>query len=289
MKSFAAAVVAGLSLGTLPPLAVADTAVLSPSALAAWANAKSPDRPRCHSRVRGQDRFRAMCRFGPRSGERLFILADSHGTELSYALRARAKAENLRVTQITGSACPPANGFSPQVRELCAAFNADMLHALLRQRPATVLVALNSELWHKDPARAQYWTGLEETLIALKSAGHRVLLLGLVPTHTPGPLPETLSRLAGEGKDPEAYRYTLDGSIASGVRPALDAIIERTGVEHIPLMPALCGSAEPDTCRAMTDGVVHFFDGHHLSVPMAGKLLDEVILPAIRSGQVTPR
>lgn len=283
------AILVALSLAAgLPSPGLADsaaTAAPGPEALARAAQDKSPDRRRCHARAKGQDRFRDQCRAGPRRGHPVIVYADSHGTELAYALRQRARLENLRVTQVSGSACPPAIGFSPAMRPTCAAFTDTMLAAILDQPPSTIVMQANGELWQKEPNAAAFWTGYENAIEAIMAADHRVILLGPVPTHPGGALPGHLARLADQGENPQAYRFPVSGVFRTRVAPAVQAIAARQPVTYVPLAPHLCGSDAPTTCRAMTGRIVHYYDDHHLSVTKAGQLLDRVILPAIH-GQV---
>ncbi|MEM7767876.1 MAG: acyltransferase family protein, partial [Pseudomonadota bacterium] len=247
--------------------------------LAAYEAASSPDRARCHAKVRGQDRYRGACRFGPRGGERVIVFSDSHGTELSYAFRLHAKAHGLRVTQVTGSACPPAVAYFPDMRAQCAGHTDLMLKAITREKPATVIVQANYELWNSMAKSEQFWTGYEQTLATLTEAGHRVVVLGPIPTDPNGSLPLTLAQQVQLGRDPAAYQFPVDAAIRDEIKPRLEAILRRQTVEYIPLMPALCGGDV--TCRGMSGDTVAFFDSNHLSVPMAEQLLTETILPQI--------
>ena len=248
--------------------------------LMAAARDNSPERNSCHAKVRGADRFGDRCRFGPRNGKRVIVFSDSHGTELSYVLGQVARAEGLRVTQVTGSACPPALGFSPEMRPDCARHTERMLSGMVKQPPSTVLVQAYYELWQEEPTSAQFWSGLEDTVVALKGAGHRVIVLGPVPRDPNGPVPETLARLAQRGVDPIDYRFAVSPTIRADVQPRLEGLVARTGAAFIGLMPTLCGS--DTSCPGLVDGAVIYFDDHHLSVTVARQVADALILPALK-------
>lgn len=243
-----------------------------PLRLANFAKDFSPHRKKCHFKGRKVHSISDGCWLGNVAGRPVTVFADSHGTELAAAL---AENPDFRVRTITTSACSPA-GVS-NARPLCPAIAAKYLGELSRERPETIVLTAN---FAASSTNEGFWHGFDNAVATLTQAGHAVVVIGSVPSHTDGvPLPETLARRLALGSDPAAYRYPADASAEDLIDARLRAISTLHRAVYLPVRQELC----PDRtrCLGLLDGVPVLSDQHHLSVSGARNLIRRIGLAEV--------
>jgi peptidoglycan/LPS O-acetylase OafA/YrhL len=276
----------GIGVGTLAACAMAfihfnglpgrfSTDILS---IAAAARDSSPMRRACHFDGSLDGDYDKSCVLGAAVEPSIIVYGDSHGAELSVALASLAKARGESVRQLTASGCPPALGFSYPDRPECSAYNEKILRRLVALPPKTIVIASNSVSW-TDEHSDEYMRGLDEVLHALSSAGHRVIMLGLVPPHPIQlPVPASLARRAMFGKKPENYVFRPDMAKIRSLDSTLERMATSEGVRYVSLLPMLC---DRDRCKADIAGAVLYFDDNHMSVAGETLIATDLLAPLL--------
>jgi peptidoglycan/LPS O-acetylase OafA/YrhL len=253
--------------------------------LAAAGLDSSPFRDKCHFQGALKRTYDDTCVLGDKVDPKIIVYSDSHGAEFSAALGSLAKSRNESVRQITASACPPAANYSLSHGTRCGDYNAAMLARLIAIPPSTILIAANSMSWSTSRSD-QYWKGLQTTLAALHRAGHRLIVLGAVPSlpnHRPAP--EALARWVQLGNDPANFTFTPDAKRLRDVNAKLKDLAAEMDATYVPIAPAFCND---DRCRAYLEGAVLYFDDNHLSVSGANVLAKKLLVPLLWPETKTP-
>ena len=244
----------------------------------------SPLRRACHANGRGNLAFDDTCVFGPAEAPRVVLAADSHGAELSYALAGIARSGAIHFRQITGSSCPPALGFAPPSRPGCPRHVEIMLRGLQSEAPANLLITAYYFNWHANPAtRDQFWGGLDRFVGLMRKAGHSVVLLGGVPPHGSASLPETLAKNLLRGTQPSGYQFPVDRNLATEIDGRLQRLADRHAATFLPIAAIACSQEPMQTgrCSAFAHGHALYFDKHHLTNMVAGRIVARLILPQL--------
>lgn len=232
----------------------------------------SPLRATCHLGGRGDESFEELCRFGPESGPDMYILSDSHGTELSYALSKRAERDSFRLTQITSSYCPPSLGFRIGARPGCRAHNENIVSALSEQPPGTVVIVAYWMHWDTFAESEQFWGGISSTIERLQAAGHSVVLFGPTQPFRNGTLAPAVVRQAILDADLSDLSFSIERAAYERVEARLKGYADADGVSYVPLLEAVCQGK--DRCLAVMDGLPIYFDSHHITVSVAERIVD---------------
>lgn len=249
----------------------------TPATLAMFAAAEdiSPERWRCHREPAQDMRYDATCVLGAADvAPDTVIWGDSHGVELTYAWSERAALSGRAVRQITGSACPPTPGVYLPSRPSCQAANKDILDALLADDTVTrVVLTMNTEGYINNEGIpfTELHASLAETVAKLRATGKEVLLIGQIPNQHMD-VPAVAGQIVHRGADPSEFgvqRAEID-LIAAQWNAVLRKLAEQDGIDFIDLTPILCG---PEICPIVSDGEVLYFNGSHISMTAARRVV----------------
>ena len=153
--------------------------------------------------------------------------------------------------------------------------------------PATVILTAFYLQWHQSDMKEEFWAGLEGVVEALRNAGHDVIVLGGVPGHPDGRMPEALSKWLMTGRSAQSYGFKFDAGELRDVDRRIQRIAAGKDAEYIPIQPFVCGAPiESGWCKALNDGVVIYFDEDHLTTTMARRVVSELILPRLIKGSL---
>ncbi len=247
------------------------------SDLALGALDSSPLRARCHFNSRSTGTYDTSCVIGASATPKIIVYGDSHGAELAAALGTLAEARGASVREITSSGCPPVLGYDPPDRSRCADFNAAIVKRLTSVAPATIILAANSAGWPLQ--NDQRWTGLKAVIAALKSAGHRVIVYGPVPTPPDGvPIPSKLARWAAAGNDPKDYAFDPGMAQLRGVEARLKEMASQEHAIYLPMSQVFCSQVG---CKPYLDGTILYLDNSHLSVSGARLMATKLLVPML--------
>ena len=237
----------------------------------------SPLREKCHSHA-GSKSFDDTCVLGDDVAPSVIVYGDSHGAEFSAVLGEFAKPRHASVRQITASGCPPASGFTYARRSACSEYNDRMLERLTSIAPSTVVLASYSLTWSRE-FPDQFWPGIERTIIALRGAGHRVIVLGPVPDlPSASGIPAAVARWAALGGDPSDYSFEQHDDEIHDVEARLSTIATAQGAIFLPISQEICSGSR---CKAYQDGAVLYFDNNHLSRSGAQLIASRLLVPVI--------
>lgn len=245
----------------------------------------SPARDRCHASGTADMRYDAACTFGPKQTPGLVIFGDSHGSELAFSFGTEAeKSGAFHVRQLTGSLCPPSIDFKHRQRPNCDENTELWLRGIETEEAQTIIIVAFYMRWHENlELREDFWDGLDQTIARLSLQDHRIILLDGVPQHKYTSLPVLMARRARFENDPGASTFERGNQTLADVDDRLTKLSEKHGVEYIPLVNTICGTAE--RCNGAFQGKPIFFDDQHITVSVADYVRDEILLPAIRAGE----
>jgi peptidoglycan/LPS O-acetylase OafA/YrhL len=246
--------------------------------LASAVNDFSPHRKSCHFETTDSTPLDKSCILGNASDPAIIVYGDSHGIELSYALSKFSVGHHQSVREFTTSGCPSVLNFEARKTPKCRDRNAAVTQLLASLPPTTVLLAVGWDYGaHGD--RKKYLQGLTDVLDRLRSAGHRLFLIGTTPEYLGGvPIPEVLARLNLFGHDPATFHFSKDyGKLEAEDRELFQFAAEHNAT-YLPLYPLMCDSFG---CRAEIDDKPIYFDTSHLSVAGAEFYVRSVVGPAL--------
>jgi peptidoglycan/LPS O-acetylase OafA/YrhL len=246
----------------------------------------SPLRARCHADGDGRKAFADTCVFGPVGAREVVLFGDSHGAELSFALSEDASANKFRFRQVTASACPPSLGFKPADRPNCPNHVEKMMAGIANLAPSTIIMTAAYFGWSDKTNGAAFWSGFERAVVAVRGAGHHVILLGGVPWHPNGGVPTALAKWIMRSNDPEAYAFPYDATLASEIDSRLRDIASKNNAAYIPLLSYVCGGV--GSCRGYWDRNAIFWDDNHLSLGLARRIAHDLIFPQLAGGTTMP-
>lgn len=238
----------------------------------------SPLRDKCHFHGQDNRSYDDTCVIGDDVAPSVIVYGDSHGAEFSAALGEFAKSHHASVRQITASGCPPAAGFTFPADKQCEQYNTAIIERLKTISPATIVLATYSLAWHREYPE-QFWPSFERTIMTLRAAGHRVIVLGPVPDMPEAAgIPAAVARWTAKGRDPDKFSFKFGAEEVSGVEARLDNIATAQGAIFIPLSPELCSGKR---CKPYEDGAVLYFDNNHLSMSGAQFIASRLLVPVI--------
>ncbi|MCO1653878.1 acyltransferase [Pseudonocardia sp. S2-4] len=254
----------------------------------------------CHSSTPVPARNLTRCTFeGRPGGPRVFLVGDSNAGQYAEAVIDAGRALDRTVVLATMSGCPLIDlVFERAGRpdDDCRIFQEQSTRWLTEQAGASIVIAAANEAINdpevtlRDPltgegasepsAKQRLWAaGLERTLTALKSAGHAVLMVNVIP-HLGGdqqrwwsPSQCALPTLRDSVSDcgVEVPLQDVDETQARARTAEHDAAAS-AGVQEMDLRAVLC----PDSsCRSVRDGVWIYRDGLHISTRQSHALAGE--------------
>lgn len=213
----------------------------------------SPLRASCHmgGGLKSTDKF---CVIGDdESKSEVFVWADSHGVELSYAL-----SSYYRVHAITYSACPPVVGIEKPNRPECGAHNERVYRYLLEQdKPVKIVLAA---YFQDNIEQEGFHQKLIDTIKSLQRVGHDVILVAPTPS-----IGTSLPKYLARGGMPYIHAEQ-DRSNSLEVQSLLSDVAISTHLNIVYPREALCGE---EICNLLIEGYPVLFDLHHPSMHMA--------------------
>lgn len=246
------------------------------------------------------------CLLGQPSPEMTYdviLWGDSHAAQLAPALEALGRRLNFTARQITKAGCAPLPGlrFFPEheMRRECPEFNKAVLETILNHRPGTVILAgwwdayasgglLVSESLARPSiaeSRHAFVASIRNTVRALTQAGHRVIIIGQVPTPNGNPInciERTLmaARYASACTATGGSRAEVDSRVNALLRLAVE---NQSGVQIVFPFDWLCDVRE---CKILTrQGDYIYMDEAHLSAAGANLLNEGIEAGMIASGR----
>ena len=242
----------------------------------------SPVRGTCHASGFGDTPFDETCVFGPSTAPGVIVFGDSHGAEISHALGETAiENQTFHVRQLTGSLCPPSEGFSHLERPDCNKSTSLWLNGLEKEPPSIIVIVAFYQKWHEEQSmREKFWHGFDKTLDRLTAKGHQIILLGGVPQHKYIPLPTKIASRKRYNPSATAYQFDRASQTFEESGSRLEQIAVKYSAEYIPITDFVCGTGHE--CNGLRDGLPIYFDDQHVTVTVSRALRDEIILPAIR-------
>jgi peptidoglycan/LPS O-acetylase OafA/YrhL len=222
-------------------------------AMFAQSQSYSPRRWECHNFLHDLRPYERNCVLGAAGAEpHTAIWADSHGVSLSFALSERLAPRGEAVMEITGSGCPPAQGYSRLDQPLCAEQNAITLAGLERdERIDTVIFAVNFAAYPRQQWPA-VMDGLTRSVDAMAASGKHIVLVYPIPVFDYD-VPTALGMLVQHGQDPASYalnrrRFEAANAFAYAGLEALRQRYDATAVRPVDVLcaAALCPAYTPE-------------------------------------------
>ena len=241
----------------------------------------SPERRRCHADRNGRMAFSDTCLFGS-DRRNVVMFADSHGTELSYALSEVAAQHSFSFRQITASACPPALDFNTPKRKNCNRHVETMVTGLVSEAPSTVILTAAFFIWeasYDKMTRDRFWRGFEGVIGRLRKAGHEIVILGDVPPHPFGSVPQGLAKAMMSGREPQSYKFSFSRSALQAIDTRMHDLAAKHSALYLPILPLVCSGSE--LCAAHSGHGSIYFDDHHLTVNTARRVVETILLPVL--------
>ncbi|HEX6373824.1 MAG TPA: acyltransferase family protein [Longimicrobium sp.] len=272
--------------------------------------AASRDEPRvpadCHLPFFAVDA--GECVFGNAAGTvTVALFGDSHAMHWFPALERLAVRNGWKLVSLTKAGCPAASvrpAYEPVelVHQACIEWREATLARLAALRPdAVVMTSAGSSIDRADGGTThtgitgEAWAaGTRRTLAAFGAAGVPVVLL----RDTPWPashVPNCLARAAWQAwwRGPSGCTFPRTTPLATRVEQLeRRAAAGLPGVRYVDLTDEVC-RASP--CRPERDGMVLYYDSHHLSAtfsaalaPALGRALAPVLPPATPTSEPVP-
>ncbi|MCH9807856.1 MAG: acyltransferase [Alphaproteobacteria bacterium] len=217
------------------------------------------DRPQIyadHCLVRFSGTKSPPCVYGARNARRtVVLLGDSHAANWFEPLRAAARKEGWRLLVRTKASCRPIDT-NQVVREggrkrpyvECARWLKTTFDEIASIKPALIVVAGTR---HRLDVAAE-----TQTIHALAAVG-RTLVMHDTPWLRVNPL-----KCLQDAREPGACQWPMDELVARNAYPRTPNEALPYNAQVLNLNSLIC----PDgTCRAVIDGQVVMFDGHHLT------------------------
>ena len=237
----------------------------------------NPRRKDCHASDARPVTYDAKCVFGDRarlSKPAIAVWADSHGAELAPALGDAMALEHEAVAQITYSSCPPSQQFTPLKVSGCAQHNALTLRALSSDPDIqTVVMAAKYDVYTRQDATA-FLEGIERSIVGLRMAGKRVVLVAQVPSYS-YPVPQALGMRAFWKFEPIAFGQSraVHEQLHGELLAALEGIRIRQNITIFNPADTLCVTGQ---CVTGELGKVFYFDSNHLSLTGAARVSEDM-------------
>ena len=221
------------------------------------------------------------CTFGKRSSKvEVALVGNSHAGQWLPALQRVAAEQGFRITTRLASRCALADLRQRFDTDSYATACRDWVHQVTEQivdDPPDLVVMSNrmsapAEGKKLEDSLAEYAAGYAAVLGRFKAAGIPVLVLRDTPA-SGRRIPDCVARNSG---DPAV----CDGSRAAWLPPAPEVSVIRTladpAIRSADLTDHVC---EPTVCRAVTGGVITYFDGTHLTATYAATLAPYLGVP----------
>lgn len=230
----------------------------------------------------GPERY-ARCTFGEGDGRPIHLLGDSTASTAADAVIPAGATLGRRVVVASGPACPFLTVPPETTSDACAQFVAELLQWLATQPAGDVAIVNSDTYWFRTAGRdgdvAAYAAALEQTVIAVREAGHRPVLVQPVPV---------FNGLA-EGDAGRRWRLT-DCSLAAFLRddcgdtfvldddwpqqPVWRTTADIARSHALPLVDATDRICSDGICSTDREGRWLYRDGLHLSAQKAAGLVD---------------
>jgi peptidoglycan/LPS O-acetylase OafA/YrhL len=201
------------------------------------------------------------------------VWGDSYGAELVVALGELAAREGKSVMQITSSACPPSLDFNPSSRPLCAQHNDEVLRYLNMDSRIKSVVMIANYSGVSDEQR--FMPGYRSAALDLIRAGKRVTVVYPIPQfefNVPFALGLGLSR------NQTLASFSLpNADYQNQNRRTFEQLDSLNGIQRVYPSQVFCDAL---ACQPALNGRPLYFDGGHISVYGARKLVDAHLFDA---------
>ncbi len=215
------------------------------------------------------------CVYGDRRAEpRVALWGDSHAAVYSVMLGDLAAAQGESLLVLTMPACPSVDGWAlpEQIwRETCLDFQGEAMARILSS-PSIRTVILSGRFigYPIDMPDSGFDAALRRAIHKLRQGDKRVLVVYPVPE--PGEdLPSTLGRalMSGEQLDERNTPVAEFHRKFAHVLAFLDELVLSEAIEAVRPSESLC---DQERCKLYGDGIVYYYDEHHLSLSGAAQL-----------------
>lgn len=226
-------------------------------------------RKTCHLDDKFYRQYSDTCILGsPNTQPDTIVWGDSHGVEIAAALAEHFEKTNRSLRQITYSSCTPAIGIDQIGRKNCKQHNSDTLSKILADTSIKniILLAYYSSDLKKFSAFEQ---GYSATVDALSASGKKVVVSYALP-QTVANAPTILARRLMFYSDLKSTQSTEQFIQKNKLSFELvDKLSTKDNIISVRSYQAFCNNE----CLLGDDQGIYFFDGHHLSMYGARKLV----------------
>jgi peptidoglycan/LPS O-acetylase OafA/YrhL len=215
------------------------------------------------------------CLYGDRGAEPVLALwGDSHAAVYSAMLGGLGAAQGESILAFTMPSCPPADGWAlPEQswRQTCLDFQRKAMARILGSPSiGTVILSGRFDGYPIHRPDSGFEVALRQTIRTLRAHGKTVLVTYPVPE--PGEhLPSMLGRILQAGEPLPERSQPVDDfrRTFADVIGFLDRLVASEAVGAIRPSQVLC---ERGRCVFYRDGIVYYYDEHHLSLSGAERL-----------------
>jgi hypothetical protein len=215
------------------------------------------------------------CLYGQRDAEPSLVLwGDSHAAGYSVMLGELAAERGQSLLAFTMPACPPMEGWTElhqEWRETCRDFQQLAMNRILESPSLqTVILSARFRGYPLDAPDAGFKSALRDTIQRLRKHGKQVILVYPVP-EPDGHLPSALAQALKAG-EPLLERTQSRAEFERTFAPVthfLDELVASEMIRAVRPSERLCDEQQ---CVFYRDGIVNYYDEHHLSLSGADQL-----------------
>jgi hypothetical protein len=220
------------------------------------------------------------------------LFGDSHALQWLPAMERLARQNGWKLVSLTKAGCPAASVPPPPpldaAEQACLRWRGATLERLAALSPDVVV--MTSANTHVRAGAAKWQAATARTLAVFGEAGVPVVLLRDTPwpeTHVPHCLARSAWTAWWLGRRPCTFpRTTPLAELAARHEQAAAASFP--GVRYVDMTPVICGASACDPYR---DGVVLYYDSHHLSATFSATLapaLERALRPMLPPSAAPP-
>lgn len=235
----------------------------------------SPQRGKCHS----EESAKAIapenaCQLGASKEPTIAVWSDSHGVELVKALATKLEPENIALSQLTSSSCPPLIAWDSALQPRCRTKNDEILAYLRSSKTITTAVLTMRFDGYPETGITETLDALERSVSMLVRAEKTIILVAPFPKPD-FDVPNGTARMLNlplRHLPPGISRTTHDGKTRV-IRERLREISARHGATLIDPADSLCSDI---SCPYNRDGRMLYFDDNHPSMEGVRGVADSI-------------